>query len=214
MNLPVAFKSPRVDQSFGEVVAAAGLRQQRIAESEKRPHVGYYFDGAEDAAFDATTQHIVPSPLVDEWHEKPALSAHKIADAAIAALEARDADFILVNFANADVLAHSGDIEATIAGVEAVDAALGRIAEAAQTRDAVMLVTGSHGNAERMLDAGKPHTAHTANPVPFVWVAKDAPQVRSDGSLADVAPTMLDILGLEPPAAMTGRSLRLAKDEG
>ncbi len=208
MNLPVAFKRKRVDDSFGACVAAAGLKQARIAESEKRPHVGVYFDGGNDAGFEGSRQTIVASPqLVDEWREKPALSAAKIADAAVASLRAGEEAFILVNFANADVLAHSGDVEATIAGIEAVDAALGRIAEAARGV-ATLLVTSSHGNAERMLVEGRPHTAHTDSPVPFIWVAPDAPALRDDGSLVDVAPTMLEILGLAAPQGMTGRSLR------
>jgi 2,3-bisphosphoglycerate-independent phosphoglycerate mutase len=204
------FPPENLDDTFGEIIATAGLKQLRIAETEKYAHVTFFFNGGRETVFPGERRILVPSPKVATYDQKPEMSAPEVTDAVVAAIAAGDADVIVVNYANADMVGHTGRLDAAIRAVEAVDACLGRLAQAVAARGGTLVVTADHGNAEMMRDpeTGEPHTAHTLDPVPFVVVNPPAPIGRlEDGRLADVAPTLLDLLGLPQPAAMTGRSL-------
>lgn len=215
LGVPVAFATQPVEATLGEVLAAHGLRQLRCAESEKSPHVTHFFSGGREAPFDGESRKVVASPkFVDTFDQKPEMAAAKVADAVVAALEAGEVDFILVNLANADAVAHSGDLEATKKALVAVDAAVGRIRAAVEARRGTLLLTSDHGACESLTGSrGEPDAAHTDNPVPFVLIddREDVGRaaLRDGGSLADVAPTVLDILDIEKPAAMSGTSLRI-----
>ncbi|HUZ73501.1 MAG TPA: 2,3-bisphosphoglycerate-independent phosphoglycerate mutase [Stellaceae bacterium] len=208
--LAALFPPEPMNDTFGECVAKAGLTQLRIAETEKYAHVTFFFNGGQEEEFPGETRILVPSPKVATYDLHPEMSAPEVTDRLVAAIDAGTFDAIVVNFANADMVGHTGDIGAAIKAVEAVDACLGRLAAALARAGGTMLVTADHGNAEMMRDpaTGQPHTAHTTNPVPVVLV-NPPPGVAGlgDGRLADVAPTLLALLGLDPPRAMTGRSL-------
>ncbi len=213
---PVAFPPQSLARILPAVLAERGLRQLRCAETEKYAHVTYFFNGGEETAFPGEERVLVPSIKdVPTYDLRPEMRAAEIADEAIARIAARGGapppDFVVVNFANADMVGHSGNLGATKAACEAVDRALGRLLEAVEAQGGVSIVTADHGNAEQMIDpeTGGPHTAHTKNPVPFVVVdeSRRGRSLRAGGKLADVAPTVLDILGIAPPAEMTGRSL-------
>ena len=208
--LATLFPPENLDDTFGEVVAKAGLRQLRIAETEKYAHVTVFFNGGREAVFPGERRILVPSPKVATYDQKPEMSAPEVTDAVVAAIEAGTDDVIVLNYANADMVGHTGRIDAAIRAVEAIDACLGRLARAVEARGGTLVVTADHGNAEMMRDpqSGEPHTAHTLDPVPLVVVNPPVPIGRlDDGRLADVAPTLLDLLGLPQPAAMTGHSL-------
>jgi 2,3-bisphosphoglycerate-independent phosphoglycerate mutase len=214
-GLPVAFPKQSYPDIFPEVLARRGLTQFRCAETEKYAHVTYFFNGGREAPFEGEERAMIPSPKdVPTYDEKPAMSAKGVADAVVSAIESKKFDFVLVNFANPDMVGHTGVLPAAIAAVEAVDDGIGRVADAVRKAGGALIVTADHGNCELMKDpaTGQPHTAHTLNPVPLVYVNdadRDA-QIRAGGRICDVAPTMLQILGLPAPAAMTGKSLRLA----
>jgi len=212
LGLPIAFPKEKYVDIFPEVVARAGLTQFRCAETEKYAHVTYFFNGGREEAFEGEERKMVPSPKsVATYDLEPKMSAAGVADATVSAIEGGTFDFVLVNFANPDMVGHTGVLPAAIEAVEAVDVGVGRIAAAVQARGGALFVTADHGNCELMIDpaSGKPHTAHTLNPVPLLYVndADRAVTVRAGGRICDVAPTMLELLGLEKPAAMTGHSL-------
>lgn len=213
-RVPCAFELPPLEATLGEVVSRAGRTQLRCAESEKMIHVTEFFNGGRSEPFAGERRVAVLSPrLVDRYDEKPAMSADKVARAVIDAIEAGADDLIVVNLANADAVGHSGDLQAAISAVQAVDHALGEIVARVKQVRGAMLLTGSHGNCEMMVDeGGAPHTAHTTSPVPLLYVDENDPTttLREGGSLADVAPTLLEMLGLKAPAEMTGKSLRNA----
>ncbi|AUX20547.1 phosphoglyceromutase [Sorangium cellulosum] len=213
LKLPVAFPKDEVTDSFPEVIARAGLTQLRCAETEKYAHVTYFFNGGREAAFPGEDRKLVPSPRdVATYDQKPEMSAAGVAGEVTAAVKSGKYDFILVNFANPDMVGHTGILEAAIHAVEAVDTGVGAIADAVREAGGAMLITADHGNCEQMKDEqGNPHTAHTLNPVPLYYLNQNDPgiELRSGGRICDVAPTMLEILGLPQPAAMTGRSLRV-----
>jgi 2,3-bisphosphoglycerate-independent phosphoglycerate mutase len=212
--LGTIFVPDRLQDTFGEVVSKAGLTQLRIAETEKYPHVTFFFNGGRETVFPGETRIIVPSPKVATYDLKPEMSAVEVTDKLVAAIEAGSFDVIVVNFANPDMVGHSGIMAAAIAAVEAVDTCLGRVVEAVTAAGGSVLVTADHGNIEQMTDpvTGEPHTAHTTNPVPVVLVNPPGRVVRlSHGKLADIAPTLLALLGVEQPEAMTGRSLLVAR---
>jgi 2,3-bisphosphoglycerate-independent phosphoglycerate mutase len=206
------FPPENLDDTFGEIVAKAGLKQLRVAETEKYAHVTFFFNGGRETVFPGERRILVASPKVATYDQKPEMSAPEVTDKVVAAIEAGDADVIVLNYANADMVGHTGRIDAAIRAVEAIDACLGRLARAVEARGGTLVVTADHGNAELMRDpaTGEPHTAHTLDPVPIVVVNPPIPIARlEDGRLADVAPTLLELLGLPQPAAMTGHSLML-----
>ncbi len=212
LGLPVAFPKEGFPDIFPEVLARANRTQFRCAETEKYAHVTYFFNGGREEAFPGEERQMIPSPRdVATYDEKPEMSARGVADAVVRAIEAGRFDFVLVNFANPDMLGHTGVLEAAIRAVEVVDEGLGRIVDAARAQGGAVIVTADHGNCELMKDpaTGRPHTAHTTFPVPLVYVndADTAAHVRPGGRICDVAPTMLELMGIPVPHAMTGRSL-------
>jgi 2,3-bisphosphoglycerate-independent phosphoglycerate mutase len=209
-NLPVAFTTDQFSGSLAEVLQAHGVANLRLAETEKYAHVTYFFNCGEERPYRGEERLLVPSPKVATYDLKPEMSAVGIADALVADIEQGRHQAVICNFANADMVGHTGRLDAAIAAVQTLDACLGRIARAAQQGGGVLLVTADHGNAEQMWDTERnaPHTAHTSNPVPVILVDEQSRgrQLR-DGSLRDVAPTILGLLGFEPAKEMTGRSL-------
>ncbi len=205
---PVAYPSESVTSVLSQTLARAGLAQLHVAETEKYPHVTYFFDGGSETRSDGEQWQLVDSPRdVPTYDKKPAMSADGVADLFCAGIESGLYRFGLVNFANADMVGHTGVIPAVVEAVETVDRCLGRVIEAAERAGGVCLVTADHGNAEQMLEPdGSPHTAHTTNPVPLILTGHGG-RLRDGGRLADIAPTVLDLLGIDPPAEMTGRSL-------
>ena len=208
--LTTLFPPQELRDTFGEVVSQAGLTQLRIAETEKYAHVTFFFNGGREEEFAGESRILVPSPRVATYDLQPEMSAPEVTDRLVKAIADRSFDVIVVNFANTDMVGHSGDLGATIKAVEAVDRCIGRVAQELIRVGGTMLVTADHGNAEMMRDeaTGQAHTAHTTNPVPLVLV-NPPPGITelADGKLADIAPTLLALLGLEQPRAMTGRSL-------
>ncbi len=213
LKLPVAFPKDEVTRSFPEEISRAGLTQLRCAETEKYAHVTYFFNGGREETFPGEDRKLVPSPRdVATYDQKPEMSAAGVAKEVVAAIKSGKYDFILVNFANPDMVGHTGILEAAIHAVEAVDTGLGAISDAVREAGGALLITADHGNCEQMKDEhGNPHTAHTLNPVPLYYLNEHDKNValRSGGRICDVAPTMLEILGLPQPAEMTGRSLRV-----
>ncbi|MGI9861364.1 2,3-bisphosphoglycerate-independent phosphoglycerate mutase [Moorella naiadis] len=205
---PVAFPPQVLKNVLGEVIAAAGMKQLRIAETEKYAHVTFFFNGGIEEPFPGEDRVLIPSPKVATYDQKPAMSAREVTAAVLERLDKYD--LIVLNFANPDMVGHTGDLAAAIVAVETVDECLGRIAAALAERQAPLLLTADHGNAEEMREPdGEPHTAHTSNLVPFILVDERYRQayLRAGGALQDVAPTVLQILGLPQPAEMTGQSL-------
>jgi 2,3-bisphosphoglycerate-independent phosphoglycerate mutase len=207
---PFAFGDERPREVIGEVVARAGLRQARIAETEKYAHVTYFLNGGDESPFPGEERTLVQSPRdVPTYDKKPEMSADGITQAAQKAL-ADGVDLVVINYANCDMVGHTGDFAATVKAVETVDACLGRLLEAARASRHHVFVTADHGNAEEMTNPdGSPQTAHTTLPVPLYYVGPRGARKLRHGILADVAPTILAAMGLPQPAAMTGRSLFL-----
>jgi 2,3-bisphosphoglycerate-independent phosphoglycerate mutase len=220
----IAFPSAEYNDKLGEVLSRAGLKQLRIAETEKYAHVTYFFNGGREEKSLGEDQVLVPSPRIDSYAMKPEMSAPEVADKVVKAIESKAYDFILVNFANADMVGHTGDIKAAIRAVEFVDGAVGRVVESVLKEGGVAIITADHGNAEIMfnMQTGAVDKEHTANPVPFILVGKqyegksiihpdipgsDLSLIQPQGILSDVAPTILKIFGISQPEAMTGRSI-------
>ena len=211
-DFPVAFPPADLTDTLGEVLATAGKTQLRIAESEKYAHVTYFLNGGREVEFDGESRHIVESPDVATYDSRPEMSAVAVTDAAIDHIQRDGPDVLVLNYANPDMVGHTGDFDAAVDAVETVDAQLARLVDAVHDAGGHVLVTADHGNAEAMGSPDDPHTAHTRNAVPFVYVAPgDDPtggrRVRTGGSLCDVAPTLLELVGIEKPVAMTGDSL-------
>jgi 2,3-bisphosphoglycerate-independent phosphoglycerate mutase len=206
--LGVMFPPDKLEHILGGVVAAAGKTQLRMAETEKYPHVTYFLNGGEETPFPHEDRIMVQSPKVATYDLQPEMSAPELTDKAVAAIDSAKYDMIILNFANPDMVGHTGSLPAAIKAVETVDTGLGRIVEAVRRQGGALLVTADHGNCELMKDpaTGGPHTAHTTNPVPVVLVDGNAKAIQ-DGILADVAPTLLDLLGLRQPQEMTGHTL-------
>jgi 2,3-bisphosphoglycerate-independent phosphoglycerate mutase len=198
-----------LDETFGEVIAKAGLKQLRIAETEKYAHVTFFFNGGRETVFPGEERILVPSPKVATYDRQPEMAAPEVTGKLVAAIESGRFDVIVLNYANADMVGHTGRLDAAVKAVETIDKCLGRVAAAVEKAGGTLVVTADHGNAEMMRDpeTGEPHTAHTLNPVPFLVVNPPGDVALADGRLADVAPTLLDLLGLPKPAAMTGHSL-------
>jgi len=207
--VPALFAPQHVTKSLGSLVADAGLRQLRIAETEKYAHVTYFFNGGEEQVFKGEDRILIPSPKVATYDLKPEMSAVEVTDRLVAAIRNRDFDVVICNFANPDMVGHTGVLAAAIKAVEVVDRCLGRIADAVTDAGGVLLITADHGNIEMMRDpdTGKAHTAHTTNPVPLVLVGAGHDIMLGRGRLCDIAPTLLDLLHLDQPAEMTGHSL-------
>ena len=208
---PVAFAPDDLRQTFGEVLAVAGMTQLRIAETEKYAHVTFFFSGGREDAFPGEARILVPSPKVATYDLQPEMSCPELTDKLVAAIESGAFDAIVCNIANPDMVGHTGILAAAIQAAEAVDVAIGKVAEAVQRVGGALLVTADHGNLELMRDpdTGQPHTSHTVGPVPLVYVGTRHAALREGGALRDIAPTLLDLLGLPQPAEMSGRSLLL-----
>ena len=205
-NVSVAFPHEKLKNIFGEYLSKLGMTQLRIAETEKYAHVTFFFNGGQEAIFPGEDRCLIPSPKVATYDRKPEMSAPAITDEAIRRIESGKYDVIILNFANCDMVGHTGVFDATVEAVEAVDACVARVVKATTELGGVALITADHGNAEQMLDEdGQPFTAHSTNPVPFCIVGA-AVRLR-DGRLADIAPTMLDLMGLNQPEEMDGKTL-------
>ncbi len=208
--LETLFPPQHIDNVLGSVVAAANLRQLRIAETEKYAHVTFFFNGGEERPFPGEDRVLIPSPKVATYDLQPEMSAPELTDRLVAEIEGGVYDLIIVNYANTDMVGHTGVLDAAVRAVETVDTCLGRLEVAVRRAGGMMIVTADHGNAEMMTDTatGQAHTAHTMNPVPLLLVGE---VIRAtgleNGQLADIAPTLLDLLGIEQPSDMTGRSL-------
>jgi 2,3-bisphosphoglycerate-independent phosphoglycerate mutase len=207
-DAPVAFEEQQVTEVLAEVLSEHGIRQLHAAETEKYAHVTYFFDGGREEPYPGEERILVPSPRdVPSYDHKPEMSAGELARRFVEALQSDGFGFAVINFANPDMVGHTGSIPAAVTAVETVDRCLGLVLEAIAARGGVALVTADHGNAETMLDdEGKPHTAHTSNPVPLVLTETNVSLVE-DGELSDLAPTCLALLGLEAPLQMTGKNL-------
>jgi 2,3-bisphosphoglycerate-independent phosphoglycerate mutase len=207
-DVQVAFPPEQLANGFGEYLAAQGLRQLRLAETEKYAHVTFFFNGGREETFAGEERILVPSPKVATYDLQPEMSATEVTDNLVTAIESGDYDAIICNFANPDMVGHTGIYEAAVKAIETIDQCLGRIMDALQRSGGELLITADHGNAEQMVDrtSGQPHTAHTNNPVPLVYVGRRA-LLQEHGALCDIAPTLLQIMGLEQPPEMSGHSL-------
>jgi len=207
-DVEVAFPPERIRNGFGEYIANQGLHQLRIAETEKYPHVTYFFNGGDETVYPGEERVLVNSPDVATYDLKPEMSAYEVTDKLVEAIQSRKFDAIICNFANSDMVGHTGMFEAAKRAVEVVDECIGRAVEAMQSIGGEVLITADHGNAENMLDTsnGQPHTAHTTNLVPFLYIGRRA-HISEKGALEDVAPTLLRMMGLPQPMEMTGHPL-------
>ena len=206
-NVQVAFHPQSLANTFGEYISEKGLKQLRIAETEKYAHVTFFFNGGVEKPYDGEDRILVPSPKVATFDLKPEMSAIEVTDKVVAAIDSDKYNVIILNFANCDMVGHTGFFDAAVAAVETVDSCIGRVVDAVTKQGGTCLITADHGNADQMMEPdGSPFTAHTTNRVPFI-VTNYPCKLRQDGRLADIAPTMLKILGLPVPAEMTGVSI-------
>jgi len=212
--LPIAFAPISMARIVAEVLSDLGLTQFRTAETEKYAHVTYFFNGGVETPYRGEERVLVPSQKVATYDLMPEMSAPGVTDVLCSAIESRNHDFILCNYANGDMVGHSGSLPATIRAVETVDQCLSRVLAAAERARTRLIITADHGNCEQMIDpeTGGPHTAHTTNPVPLVLVDDDQPPLRQGGALCDVGPTLLHLLGVDVPREMTGVDLRVIGD--
>jgi 2,3-bisphosphoglycerate-independent phosphoglycerate mutase len=203
----LAFGLQKFDNLLGDVVAAKGLTQLRIAETEKYAHVTFFFDGGADRQIPGADRILVNSPKVATYDLQPEMSAYEVCDKVCAAIKTLKYDMIILNFANCDMVGHTGVIPAAVKAVEAVDTCVGKVVETLDSVGGVAIITADHGNAEKLADEfGRPYTAHTTNLVPICLTSHDY-ELREGGILSDLAPTMLELLGVEIPAEMTSKSL-------
>ena len=207
-NVKIAFKPEVLKNTFGEYISNKGLTQLRIAETEKYAHVTFFFNGGEEKQYIGEDRILVPSPKVETYDLKPEMSAIEVTDKVIEAINSKKYDCIILNYANPDMVGHTGNLSATIKAIETIDKCVGKVVQTVKNNNGVLLITADHGNAEQMLDykTGEPYTAHTVNPVPLILVGMDDAKL-SEGKLADLAPTMLQLMGLEKPEEMTGKSI-------
>ena len=208
VHIPAAFGPQQIREGFGEYLAQQGLRQLRIAETEKYAHVTYFFNGGVETPYAGEDRIMVPSPKVATYDLQPEMSAREVTDRLVTAIKMRKYDAIVCNYANGDMVGHTGNLAAATRAIEVLDECIGRIVEAMRDIGGEVLITADHGNAETMRDADsqQPHTAHTLNLVPLLYIGRNA-RIADGGALQDVAPTLLAMMGLPKPAAMTGRSL-------
>jgi 2,3-bisphosphoglycerate-independent phosphoglycerate mutase len=212
LDTPVAFAEQEVGETLAEVLSEHDVRQLHVAETEKYAHVTYFFNGGREAEWGGETRLLVPSPRdVPSYDQKPEMSAAEVTERFVGEIAREPYAFAVVNFANPDMVGHTGSIEATVKAVETVDACLGKVAEAVERKGGVALVTADHGNAEQMREADgvSPHTAHTTNPVPLI-VTDPEVTLRDTGELADLAPTVLAFLGFQQPLQMTRKGLTIS----
>jgi 2,3-bisphosphoglycerate-independent phosphoglycerate mutase len=211
INAPVAYAPQNLDDTLGEIISRAGLKQLQIAETEKYAHVTYFFNGGKETPNPGEDRVLIPSPKVATYDLQPEMSAYQVTDTVIERIRSGNYHLIILNFANPDMVGHTGIIEAAVKAVETVDSCVGRVVEEILAQGGAVLLIADHGNAEKMIDleTGQPHTAHTTNPVPFVLILDDGKEhrLREGGVLADVAPTILNLMGIPVPKAMTGKSL-------
>ena len=206
-NVHVAFKPEPLENTFGEYISDKGLKQLRIAETEKYAHVTFFFNGGVEKQYPGEDRILVKSPAVATYDLQPEMSAYEVTDKLLAAIDSDKYDTIILNYANCDMVGHTGVFDAAVKAVEAVDTCVGKIVDAVAAKGGVTLITADHGNADKMYEAdGSPFTAHTTNPVPFIVVGYPC-ELREGGRLCDIAPTMLKIMGLEQPKEMTGVSI-------
>lgn len=208
-NLPLAFPPESLNHIFADVISKANLKQLRIAETEKYAHVTFFFNGGVEAPFPGEERLLIPSPQVATYDLQPEMSAPQVTDQLVAAIRKKQYDVIICNFANPDMVGHTGDFLATVSAIETIDQCLGKITGALQEVGGECIITADHGNAEMMFDkkTNQPHTAHTSDPVPFIYMGRPAKIVKKDGKLSDIAPTMLYLLGIGQPREMTGSSI-------
>jgi 2,3-bisphosphoglycerate-independent phosphoglycerate mutase len=221
-NIPVAYPPDYPQNSFGEYIAKLGLRQLRIAETEKYAHVTFFFNGGREQPFPGEDRILVPSPKVATYDLQPEMSAPELTDKLVAAIKSKTYDVIICNYANPDMVGHTGIFAAAVKAIETIDQCLGKVIDALQKIGGELLITADHGNAEQMRDNAthQAHTAHTSNLVPFIYIGRAASTAAGDastatgGALSDVAPTMLYLMGLKIPHEMQGTSLlRLMSDQ-
>ena len=207
-NVEIAFKKEEIKNTFGEYISKKGLKQLRIAETEKYAHVTFFFNGGEEKQYEGEDRILVPSPKVETYDLKPEMSAYEVTEKVVEAIKSEKYDSIILNYANPDMVGHTGSIEATVKALEVIDECVQKVSEAITEKQGVLLITADHGNSEQMIDykTGEPHTAHTTNPVPLAILGIKNKKLK-EGRLADLAPTMLDIMGLQKPEEMTGESL-------
>ncbi|MFZ5647874.1 MAG: 2,3-bisphosphoglycerate-independent phosphoglycerate mutase [Bacillota bacterium] len=214
IEAPVAFRPQRLRNTLGEVLSNAGIKQLRLAETEKYAHVTFFFNGGVEPPYPGEERILIPSPRVATYDQKPEMSAVEVTEEFLGQIQFDHYNVIIMNYANPDMVGHTGDMEAAVKAVETVDRCLGRVVDSVLQKNGVALITADHGNAECMRDeAGNTVTAHTTEPVPFILVSRRFENMKlRPGSLEDVAPTVLDLLGLEKPAEMTGSSLILREE--
>ena len=203
----VCFGLQTLDNLYGEVISQNGLKQLRIAETQKYAHVTYFFDGGADKEIKGSSRILIDSPKIETFDMMPEMSAYQICDRVLKEIESEEYDTIILNFANCDMVGHTAVMDATIKAVEVVDECIGKIEEAVKKVGGTLIITADHGNADMLVnELGLPHTAHTTNPVPFC-ILKEGLELHETGNLGDVAPTMLELLGVEIPKDMTGKSM-------
>ena len=209
LDLPCAYPPENLVNSLGEYLANQGKQQLRIAETEKYAHVTFFFSGGREALYDGEERTLIPSPDVETYDQKPEMSAFEVTDKLVEAINSGRFDTIICNYANCDQVGHTGNFDASVKAVETIDSCLKQVIEAVAQQDGEVLITADHGNVEEMFDetSNQPHTQHTTLPVPLVYAGPRQLSLDSGGSLADIAPTILDMMGLEKPAEMSGRSL-------
>lgn len=207
-DIPVAYPAERLTNVLGDYIAQLGMHQLRIAETEKYAHVTFFFNGGREEPFEFEDRILVPSPNVATYDQQPEMNAIKLTDHMVESIESGKYDVIICNYANPDMVGHSGNFNAAVKAIETIDDCIARLLVSIKKAGGEMLITADHGNAEMMFnkETGQPHTAHTTNPVPFVYVGREA-KMESTGALSDVAPTMLYLMGIVKPTEMTGRSL-------
>ena len=208
-NVKIAFKKEPLVNTLGEVLANNGLTQLRIAETEKYVHVTFFFNGGEEKQYAGEDRILVPSPKVATYDLKPEMSAYEVTDNVVKAIDSDKYDVIILNYANPDMVGHTGTLPAAIKAIETIDECVGKVVEAMLAHNGTMLITADHGNAEQMIDykTGEPHTAHTTNPVPLILVTENSDLKIKSGKLADLSPTILELLNIEKPTEMTGESI-------
>ena len=208
-NVHIAFKKEQIKNTLGEVICKQGGKQLRIAETEKYAHVTFFFNGGEEKQYEGEDRILVPSPKVETYDLKPEMSAYEVTEKVLEAIESEKYNCIILNFANPDMVGHTGNLEATIKAVETIDECVGKIVNAIKSKKGNLIITADHGNAEQMIDlkTGEPHTAHTTNLVPLILISEKEGLKLKQGKLADLAPTILELMNIEKPEEMTGESL-------